>query len=99
MSEPRKNRDIEEMETSIEQRAQRRRFWKRQGERPLWKNLSMIGALGWLIITPTLLGVVSGRWLDQKFDSGIFWTGAFIFIGVSLGATLAWKRISKNGNS
>ena len=39
---------------SVEQRTERRERWEREGERPLWQNLSMVGALGWLIVTPTV---------------------------------------------
>lgn len=96
---PEQDPDDREMEKAIELRRERRELWQREGERPLWKNLSMIGALGWLIVTPTLLGVFVGRYLDLRFGTGIFWSGSLIFIGVSLGAYLAWQRISKNGNS
>jgi predicted F0F1-ATPase subunit len=52
------------IEDAVERRQSRRDQWEREGERPLWKNLSMVGALGWLIVTPTLIGVFAGRWLD-----------------------------------
>jgi len=55
----------------------------------------MIGALGWLIVTPVLLGVFIGRWLDETFETGIFYSGALIFLGVVFGAYLAWQRIHK----
>ena len=53
----------------------------------------MIGALGWLIVTPILMGVFAGRWLDQRFETGIFYSGALIFLGAAIGAYLAWHRI------
>lgn len=85
----------EKMHRAVRLREQRSERWKKEGERSLWQNMSMIGALGWLIVTPTLLGVLLGRWLDGMFGTGIFFTGALIFIGVSIGATLAWNRINK----
>ena len=81
---------------SVEQRAERQERWKREGERPLWQNLSMIGALGWLIVTPTILGALVGRWLDHTFGQGVFWTGSLIFIGAALGFYLAWQRIESD---
>jgi ATP synthase protein I len=83
-----------DMRRAVELRESRSRRWEEEGERPLWKNLSMIGALGWLIVIPTLLGVLTGRWLDQTFDTGIVFTGALIVVGVTLGGVLAWQRIS-----
>jgi ATP synthase protein I len=55
----------------------------------------MIGALGWTIVTPTLIGVFAGRWLDRGFGSGIFWTLGLLVAGLALGCTLAWKRIHR----
>jgi ATP synthase protein I len=89
------NHDSREMQRAVRLREQRSERWKKEGERSLWQNLSMVGALGWLIVTPTLLGVLLGRWLDRSFDTGIFFSGALIFLGVALGSYLAWQRIKK----
>jgi ATP synthase protein I len=83
------------MRRAVRLREQRSERWKREGERPIWKNLSMIGALGWLIVTPTLVGVLIGRWLDRIFETGIFFSGALIFLGIVIGGYLAWQRINK----
>lgn len=83
------------MRRAVRLREERSERWKKEGERSLWQNTSMIGALGWLIVTPTLLGVLLGRWLDRMFESGIFYTGAMIFLGVILGGYLAWQRVNK----
>lgn len=86
--------DGNHMRRAVKLREERSRRWREEGERPLWKNLSMVGALGWLIVVPTLLGVLLGRWLDQTFDTGILFTGALIFVGAALGGNLAWRRIN-----
>jgi ATP synthase protein I len=85
--------DEKDWERAVRQRAERRERWEKDGERSLWQNLSMVGALGWLIVTPTLAGIFLGRWLDRSFDMGITFTGALIFLGVVLGSYLAWQRI------
>jgi ATP synthase protein I len=82
-----------DMEEAVKLRQQRRDEWRRTGERPLWRNLSMIGAIGWLIVVPILLGVLFGRWLDTYFESGIFWSGALIVLGAAAGSYLAWQRV------
>jgi ATP synthase protein I len=89
------NQDHDKMQRAVRLREQRRERWKKEGERSLWQNLSMVGALGWLIVTPTLLGVLVGRWLDGLFETGIFFTGALIFLGITFGCYLAWQRVSK----
>jgi len=89
------NHEQREMKDAVDKRQRRRETWKREGERSLWQNLSMVGSLGWLVVVPTLLGVLAGRWLDTKFGTGIFYSGALIFLGVAFGSWLAWKRIDR----
>jgi len=95
MTDAPNNEGHEKMRRAVELREQRRAQWKKEGERTLWQNLSMIGALGWLVVTPTLLGVLLGRWLDRSFATGIMFTGALIFLGVTIGCYLAWQRMKK----
>lgn len=78
---------------SVELRREREAAWRKKGERPVWRNLSMIGALGWLIVTPILLGALAGRFLDTRFGQGVFWTGSLIFLGAVIGFWLAWRRM------
>ena len=52
-----------------------------------------VGALGWLIVAPILLGALLGRWLDDLLGQGVFWTGSFIFVGAAIGFYLAWRRM------
>jgi ATP synthase protein I len=80
---------------AVRLRERRSERWEKEGERSLWQNLSMIGALGWLIVTPTLMGVLLGRWLDTTFETGIFFSGALIFLGITIGSYLAWQRVNK----
>lgn len=91
----RDDKDAAGLRRAVDLRAERRARGRREGERSLWQNLSMVGALGWLVIVPTLLGVALGRWLDELFDKGIFFTGALIVLGVAFGSYLAWQRIGK----
>jgi len=78
---------------AVKRRRERRERWQRQGERSLGQNLAMIGALGWTIVVPTLLGIFAGRWLDRTFHSGIFWTLGLLVVGLAVGCSLAWKRM------
>ena len=95
MSASPNNEEHKKMRRAVRLREQRRKRWEEEGERSLWQNLSMVGALGWLIVTPTLLGVLIGRWLDGLFETGIFFSGALIFLGITMGCYLAWQRIIK----
>lgn len=78
---------------AVRTRRERRERWAREGERSIGQNLAMIGALGWLIVMPTLIGVFAGRWLDEMLESGVFWTLSLLTGGLALGCTLAWQRM------
>lgn len=81
------------LEHAVKTRQERRERWRREGERSIGQNLAMIGVLGWTVVIPTLLGIFAGRWLDQTFHSGIFWTLGLLVAGMAVGCTLAWKRM------
>jgi ATP synthase protein I len=85
----------ERLDEAVRKRRERRERWRREGERSIGQNLAMIGALGWTIVTPTLIGIFVGRWLDQKFGSGVFWTFGLLVLGLAIGCTLAWKRMHR----
>ena len=75
-------------------RTRREREARARGEHSFAHNLAMIGALGWLIVTPTLLGLFAGRWLDRISGGGIMFSGALLVLGVTLGGWLAWRRMN-----
>ncbi len=83
----------ERLNEAVKLRRDRRERWRREGERSIGRNLAMIGALGWTIVTPTLVGIFAGRWLDRSLGSGIFWTLGLLFAGLTLGCSMAWKRM------
>jgi ATP synthase protein I len=81
------------LDEAVRTRQQRRALWQREGERSIGQNLAMIGALGWTIVTPTLIGIFAGRWIDRHFATGIFWTLGLLVPGLALGCMLAWRRM------
>jgi ATP synthase protein I len=83
----------ERLDKAVKTRQERLARWQREGERSVGHNLAMIGALGWTIVVPTLIGIFAGRWLDRELTSGIFWTLSLLMLGLVFGCTLAWKRM------
>ena len=83
----------ESLDNAVKTRQERLARWQREGERSVGENLAMIGALGWTIVVPTLIGIFAGRWLDRELSSGIFWTLSLLMLGLVFGCTLAWKRM------
>jgi ATP synthase protein I len=93
--EPSEPKEDDTLDEAVRTRRERVARWSREGERSVGRNLAMIGALGWIIVVPTLLGVFAGRWLDRHFASGIFWTLGLLVLGLAAGCWMAWKRMHK----
>lgn len=68
----------------------------REGRRSIGQDLAMIGVIGWTVVTPALLGIFAGRWLDRRFGTGIFWTLGLLVGGVAVGCTLGWQRLTRS---
>jgi len=85
----------EPLAKAVKARRERRARWEREGERSIGQNLAMIGSLGWTIVTPALIGIFIGRWLDHEFQSRVFWTLGLLVAGISIGCALAWKRMHR----
>ena len=73
------------------QQRERRDNWKKEGEPSMMRFVGQIGVLGWIIVTPTLIGLFVGRWLDHKLGTGIFWSAPLLLIGVMIGFWSAWR--------
>jgi len=88
-------RKKDRLDQAVSLRRGRRERWRRHGERSVGQNLAMIGALGWTIVTPTLVGVFAGRWLDRQFGSRLIWTLGLLVAGLAIGCWLAWQRVCR----
>lgn len=64
---------------------------ERDPEPSLGRRFAQIGVLGWIIVGPTLLGVLAGGWLDRMLGSGITLTAALTLLGAALGLWLALR--------
>jgi ATP synthase protein I len=76
---------------SIRRRIARYREWQREGEPAFGRQLAQIGVLGWIIVTPMLVGLFVGRWLDHVLATGIFWSAPLLLLGTVLGCWSAWR--------
>ena len=86
----------EEVIDSVRHHVKRRRSWLHEGDPSLPRLFARVGVLGWMVVTPILLGLLSGRWLDHHFGSGIFWSATLLFMGLILGCWSAWKWMNKS---
>jgi ATP synthase protein I len=72
-------------------RGARHSRWLRDGEPSVGRRLAQIGVLGWTIVLPMLIGMFAGRWLDDRFGTGVFWTAPLLLAGLALGCWSAWR--------
>jgi ATP synthase protein I len=79
------------MAEAVRKRRERQRHWATEGEPSMVRFVGQIGVLGWIIVAPTLIGLFIGRWLDQTFGTGIFWSAPMLLLGVVLGCWSAWR--------
>lgn len=75
---------------------------RRQAERAgqgrhatLWRGLASVGAIGWMVSLPAVVGAIVGRWLDVQFGFGIFWTLSLLVGGLMLGCAAAWRHVDR----
>tara|TARA_R110000850_G_scaffold49695_8_gene122463 strand:- start:11722 stop:12015 length:294 start_codon:yes stop_codon:yes gene_type:complete len=83
--------DDDPLVTQARLRRDRHDRWLREGDMSVGRRLAQIGVLGWIFVVPTLAGLFFGRWLDARFETGIFWSAPLMFLGVCLGGWTAWK--------
>jgi ATP synthase protein I len=60
------------------------------------EGLSLVGAVGWMVVLPALAGAAAGRWVDRRGQSGVFWTLSLMTLGLVLGCTTAWRHIQRD---
>ena len=57
--------------------------------------MGLVGAVGWMVSLPAVLGALLGRWLDGHVGSGIFWTLSLLIAGLALGCASAWRHVRR----
>lgn len=88
-----------ELPEVIEEKAQRKLRAQREGRKPIYFGLGMIGLVGWSVAVPSVIGVLLGRWLDahRTGPGKISWTLTCFFAGLIIGSVVAWQWVSKEG--
>lgn len=87
--------DAERMSKKIGSKAERKIRAREQEDRGVWFGLGMFGLVGWAVAVPTVLGILIGLWLDQRFPGKPSWTLTLLFLGVVLGCLNAWYWVRR----
>lgn len=76
-------------------RRRARRAADGERERPVARNLAMIGAYGWIVAGLAVGGAFLGSWLDRRLGGGIMFSAALVMIGAGIGLWLVWRRMNE----
>jgi ATP synthase protein I len=86
-----------ELTDKIGDKAERKLKAAENEKHSIWFGLGMFGMVGWSVAVPVIAGVAIGLWLDSRFPSHISWCLTFLFLGVAIGAMIAWNWVKKEG--
>lgn len=65
----------------------------RSGARRLFAGLALCGAVGWMIVLPTIGGAFAGRWLDARYGTGVSMTLGLLLLGLVSGGYSVWRLL------
>ena len=79
----------------IGRKAERKLKARSARARSILFGLGMFGLVGWSVAVPTLVGVMIGLWLDDRFAGPPSWTLTMMFVGIVLGCLIAWYWVRR----
>lgn len=91
-SEKKQDRDFSQ---KVGEKEERKIRSLRENKRSVWFGLGMMGMIGWSVVVPALLGVISGLWLDRKYPQDFSWTLMLLVVGVFVGVIIAGYWVEK----
>jgi ATP synthase protein I len=88
--------DLED-EFAVRVRRQRELIEKGRGEKgqSFWRYVGLIGAVGWSVVVPMIVGALLGLWIDGKYATRPRWTVVLLLLGLGIGCVNAWRVITK----
>lgn len=66
------------------------------GHGSFWRALGVLGMVGWPIALSAVGGALLGRYLDQRWQTGIQFTLTLLMLATLAGSYTAWKSIGQH---
>ncbi len=79
----------------VGRRRKRREKHEREGDSSFWRSVGMMGTIGWSVSVPMVLGLLLGRWIDTRLESGHVFMLFCMLLGLITGCLTAWRMISE----
>ena len=89
------SRPVENLMRQVGLRQARMIRRRKEGPPSFWRSVAMVGAIGWSVALPTLIGIAAGTWIDHRWPSRVSWTLMLLFAGLVVGCADAWNRIDR----
>lgn len=94
MTAPAPNDD--EFVREVRKQADRRRANRGQS---VWQGIAQVGTIGWMVVLPAVGAAFLGRWIDNRYGTGIFWTLSLLGCGLVVGCAAAWRAMNRELHS
>jgi ATP synthase protein I len=66
---------------------------REEGHRTFWQSLGVLGMVGWPIALASVGGALGGRYLDDRFGTGVQFTLMLLTAGAIIGSYTAWRAL------
>ncbi|NDV24772.1 AtpZ/AtpI family protein [Desulfovibrio sp. JC022] len=88
----------DEFRQTVGTKEQRKIRAEQKGTVGAWSAFGAMGAVGWLVALPVVLGSLFGAWLDYRWPAKINWTMTMLGAGLAVGCLFAgiWMNREKN---
>ncbi len=76
----------------IDKKASWMQKWRKKGI--FWETVIVVGAIGWMVALPMVIGGYLGNYLDkstQLHTGGVSWTVTFIILGLFVALYSVWR--------
>ena len=84
--------ESEKFQNDIDKQASWLQKWHKKGI--FWEKVVIVGAIGWMIVLPMVMGGYIGNYLDQHFKTTtdtISWTITCIILGLFVALYSVWR--------
>ena len=92
MSEGSSNHHRNDMRSAVK-RDFSRHARREEGHRTFWQSLGVLGMVGWPIALASVGGALAGRYLDERFRTGVQFTLMLLTAGAIIGSYTAWRAL------
>ncbi len=87
-----KNEKRNSFEENIDKKASWMKKWRKKGI--LWETVIVVGAIGWMVVMPMVIGGYVGSYIDKNIQTdtgGVSWTVTFIILGLFIALYSVWR--------